>query len=319
MNLLAYVHLYVPAHNAGAEVMLHQILVELIKFGHSATVIAGDVVLKEYQKVKLINLNNRKEIQDAFKKADIVLTHLDLTQQAIHYSKRYNKPLVHLIHNDKQVKFFNINSSNASLLIANSNWIANSIKENVPQIIVYPPLNIEYYKTENPLRDSITLINLAKEKGSDTFWSLSEAMPNKNFIGVKGGYGVQQIPINQKDNVTVYEHTNNIKYIYGKTRILLVPSDYESWGRVALEACCSGIPVIAQPTPGLKESLSYAGIFIDRNDIDKYKEAILKLDDILFYNECSEKCFKRANEIEHEFNKQIIELNNKLTDLLKRK
>ena len=46
---------------------------------------------------------------------------------------------------------------------------------------------------------------------------------------------------------------------------------------------------------------------------------ILKLDDILFYKESSEKCLKRANEIECEFNKQIIELNNKLTDLLKRK
>ena len=88
---------------------------------------------------------------------------------------------MHLLHNDKQVEFFNINSNNASLLIANSDWIANSTKSKIPQIVVYPPLKVEYYKTENPLRDSITLINLIKEKGSDTFWSLSEIMPDKKI------------------------------------------------------------------------------------------------------------------------------------------
>jgi len=56
-----------------------------------------------------------------------------------------------------------------------------------------------------------------------------------------------------------------------------MPSEYESWGRVGVEAMASGIPVIAHPTPGLQESLGDAGVFVDRNDIDGWERAIRRL------------------------------------------
>ena len=40
------------------------------------------------------------------------------------------------------------------------------------------------------------------------------------------------------------------------------------YGMVAIEAACSGIPTIAAPTPGLLESLSWAGTFVPREDLD---------------------------------------------------
>ena len=47
LSIVAYVHLYLPTHNAGAEVMLHEILLELIKLGHKATVICGEMSVSE--------------------------------------------------------------------------------------------------------------------------------------------------------------------------------------------------------------------------------------------------------------------------------
>ena len=41
-----------------------------------------------------------------------------------------------------------------------------------------------------------------------------------------------------------------------------MPSQEETWGRVAIEAISSGIPVIANPTEGLREALDYCGIYI---------------------------------------------------------
>ena len=58
-----------------------------------------------------------------------------------------------------------------------------------------------------------------------------------------------------------------------------MPSDYESWGMVGVEAMHSGIPVIAHPTPGLRESLADAGTFIDRGDVDAWEAAIRRLYD----------------------------------------
>lgn len=56
-----------------------------------------------------------------------------------------------------------------------------------------------------------------------------------------------------------------------------MPSYYESWGRVAVEAMSLGIPVIAHPTPGLKESLGDAGLFANRDSIDQWVRLIDKL------------------------------------------
>lgn len=53
-----------------------------------------------------------------------------------------------------------------------------------------------------------------------------------------------------------------------------MPSVYESYGMVGIEAAHSGIPTIAHPTPGLLESLSYAGTYADRDDLDTWERAL---------------------------------------------
>ncbi|MFE4971343.1 glycosyltransferase [Kitasatospora sp. NPDC056651] len=50
--------------------------------------------------------------------------------------------------------------------------------------------------------------------------------------------------------------------VYARSRVVLMPSSHESWGRVGVEAFASGIPVIAHPTPGLAECLGHAGIYV---------------------------------------------------------
>jgi glycosyltransferase involved in cell wall biosynthesis len=65
--------------------------------------------------------------------------------------------------------------------------------------------------------------------------------------------------------------------VYARTRVLLMPSERETWGRVGVEAMCSGIPVIAHPTEGLRESLGVAGMFVDRDDVAGWVRTVHKL------------------------------------------
>src|SRR5678815_5651953 len=86
--------------------------------------------------------------------------------------------------------------------------------------------------------------------------------------------------------------------VYARTRILLMPSAYETWGRVGVEAMCSGIPVIAHPTPGLTEALGDAGFFDDRDDVDAWAKTVRRLDDPAEYRKASRAAFKRAAELD---------------------
>jgi glycosyltransferase involved in cell wall biosynthesis len=61
-----------------------------------------------------------------------------------------------------------------------------------------------------------------------------------------------------------------MREVWRRTRIVVMPSVSETYGLVAVEAMASGIPVIAHPTPGLRESLGAGGLFADRDDLDAW-------------------------------------------------
>jgi glycosyltransferase involved in cell wall biosynthesis len=127
------------------------------------------------------------------------------------------------------------------------------------------------------------------------------------FMGVGGSYE-SQIRDEKLKNITYVNNTPEIKDIYKQTDILLVPSRQESWGRVAVEAISSGIPVIANPTPGLREALDYCGIFISRDEIDEYVKMISKLQtDEAYYKKVSTMSLKRSRELEPEAQLKLLD------------
>jgi glycosyltransferase involved in cell wall biosynthesis len=122
-------------------------------------------------------------------------------------------------------------------------------------------------------------------------------MPDVEFMGVEGGYD-SQIKDTSIHNIKYVPNTPHIQELYEQTRILLVPSAEESWGRVAVEAMSSGIPVLANPTPGLREACGQAGIFVERENIAQWVNEIRKLlTDKHYYKKTSDTCFRRAQEL----------------------
>jgi glycosyltransferase involved in cell wall biosynthesis len=297
VRILAWVHLYAPDHCAGAEMMLHEILIDLQARGHDVHVICDNTSTGTFDGVPVTARQDvHHPVVELVEWADIVITHLDRTRDVI-ASVRRRRPIAHLVHNDRQLRFHKVQRADAQLVVANSEWIARAIRWPGPSIVVRPPVHPERHHVDNAGADACTLVNLSAAKGAATFWALAAAMPDQHFLGVIGGYGPQEIPDTIPDNVTIVPHGPDMRTTYRQTRILLCPSGYESWGRVGIEAAASGIPTIAHPTPGLLESLRGAGTFVDRDDTSGWAAEIRTLSDTDIYRARSRQALARSAEL----------------------
>lgn len=289
--------------------MLHTMNKYLVSQGHEVKVMTrgGDHVtnkngknyFKKIQRVKTfegidIFYEGVTMYNELFRWADVVITHLDQTGKAINLCRSFEKKLVHLIHNSHyRHEVVDINKLN-HYIIYNSQWLKDLLKYPLKNTVLRPPVIEKDYRMK-PTGKAITLINCYQPKGGDILVRLAEELPHRKFIGVMG-YGVQVV--GDRKNLTYLENTEKIQDVYKQSKIIIMPSTYESFGRVAIEAAAAGIPVIVTNTPGLKEALGDAGLFItNRDNIEEWVGAIKSLDNEINYKSQVAKGKKRAKEL----------------------
>jgi glycosyltransferase involved in cell wall biosynthesis len=280
MLVTAYVHAYVPHHNAGAETTLHDLLKALVYQGHEAQVVLKESPYAEYREyeyegVKVVQAKDKKSILHYLPKSDLIITHLECSTRATILGNKFHVPVAQLIHNNLDLTR-NYVGIGADFVIYNTDWIKADFADqfsHIPSIVVHPPIVADNYRTKHGKK--VTLINLFERKGQDIFYKLVERMPDVEFLAVKGGYGEQIIK--EFPNLEIMENTPDMKKVFEKTKVILMPSVYESYGRVACEALSSGIPNIVTPTPGLIEALGNAGTYVSRDYVMDWENALRAL------------------------------------------
>ena len=317
MNILASVHLYPPEHLCGAEFMLHGILKHMQKQGHTVKVLlhqANHYRITSHYVYDDVDVfpPDGNTIVNLFRWADIAITHLDYTAWTIHMAAVQRVPVVHLIHNTHPYRHI-IDAEKPQHIVYNAQWAADKLKYPHASIVLPPPVDPNVYNVgkDSSTNDAITLINLDTNKGGHILRAIAEAMPDRKFIGVIGSYSEPAKDgqhTNQPPNVEVLPKQPDIRKVYERTRVLIMPSQYESWGRTATEAMCSGIPVICTSTPGLLENCGEAGYYIqDRNKIMDWVKAIKRLDDKKIYAAASKKAKERAAALDPKENLHRLE------------
>jgi glycosyltransferase involved in cell wall biosynthesis len=154
--------------------------------------------------------------------------------------------------------------------------------------------------------EHITLVNANHNKGVVQFIALADAMPDRKFLGVSAYYGGQAdqtlpVPRPKHNNVTWVPFNDDVREILKKTRILLMPSYYESFGRIGIEAMYNGIPVLyskpaANPTApngsseGLHAWIQPVGIPCEREVLSDWISGVQSLDEETAYLTKSEEC-----------------------------
>jgi len=297
MLVASHLHTYLPYRLAGGEVTTHELLAALATAGHEVHVTLTDVSGPEYvlDGVNVHPYVDRRQPLHWIPRSDLVVSHMFQSPRATLLAQKYRVPSVHVCHSTwPEARRFM--AYRPDMLVFNTDWVAEEFSD-VPgsRLVVHPPVDPDRYLVDQP-GDAITLINPIGAKGSDTFYALAERFPERRFLAVKGGYGVQDI--RELPNVEVMEPVDDMREVYAQTKVLLMPSHYESWGRVAVEAAISGIPSIVAPTPGLIEAMAEGSYYATPEDIDTWAKLLKKLLTPRGWSAASKRALARAEQLE---------------------
>lgn len=286
LRILVMAHAYPPYHNAGAEMTLQAVCEDLVSRGHSVDVQLNHPTPQGDYTRNGVRVHSAKSNGDPLvhinKGVDVILCHLENTTRAAVLGEIHSIPTVHLLHNTDAFNKHAIRRGRCDLAIYNTDWMqrdyedwftAHGVRAPMAEMM-HPAVFGDLYKPNTKgAHDAITLINLWDGKGGDIFWEIVDRMPDQAFLGVKGAYGVQVTREAMPTKTVIWDHQkpDAMPRVYSETKILLMPSVYESYGRTAVEAACAGVPTIASPTPGLIEALGSDGTFVtNRADPDEW-------------------------------------------------
>lgn len=264
VKILAFVHKYPPTHNAGAEWMLHHVLQWLTGRGHETRVVTSQPVKADrFEDVMISSQPGLRASNMWWDWADVAVTHLDVTRLAVQQSIRHRRPLVHLIHNDRQLAHHRVIPATAALAVFNSEWMRRKVAWGGHQMVLHPPVPPERYATEGP-GDRILFSNATAAKGAELVYGIARANPEKLFLIVWGAYGAQiRVPADLAEaNIDTAEQHPDFRTFLARAKTILIPSSYESWGRVGIEAAAAGIPAVYADTEGLLEAMGDSGIHL---------------------------------------------------------
>lgn len=305
---------YVNNSIGGSEYMCHTINKFLIEKGFKINII-GNWLTEIYDGVHLINIKDVNLVQKTIGSSKFLFSqNYSFPEITVRIGDMLDKKVFIFIHTTLPLcdpspqKYVHLMKNKQNMyFIFNSKWIYDIyLSLNLNSLIIIPPIRCTTKTTSNT-HEYITLVNISEDKGGRHLIDIANSLPQYKFLGV-GNYGIKDTRVR---NITYIPYTNNINDVYSKTDIILMPSIYESWGMVASESIYNGIPVIASNTPGLKENLDSAGIFVDRDSIAGWVHAINELKvNRLLYEEVSANAAMRSIALLERFNSQIQRLCN---------
>jgi glycosyltransferase involved in cell wall biosynthesis len=301
---------YYPEFHGGVQSSTHHLVEQLRKQGHEAAVLAalfGDGIFGTTTRIKL-KVFRQGAVIDHFPGYPVVRAWFPW--DAVPFAVSRLKPEVAVVQCHKSVPLGkaleaqnvpivvylrnvefhelagDLRELKSALYIANSEFTARTYAERfgIESTVIPPTIDPWRYRAAST-KEYVTFINPYSEKGFELAIRIAGRCPDIPFLFVEswkldGEYRTQvEQTIAPLKNVTLLNRTDDMKTIYGRTKILLAPSKWEeAWGRVASEAHCSGIPVLGSRRGGLPEAIGEGGVVLDYDaPLDEWVSALKRL------------------------------------------
>ena len=307
MTVVALSHGYPPFWNMGGEVSLHRTLQAI-----DEEVIVLTNVDKPYtfEGIKVMQINtpdvlnvmaDPKPIARQLRElgARVVIAQNELSLPAVKAAAEMGAISIVSLHTPpKYGKLLRQAVVEADYAIYNTETSAKQWGE-PKALVVHPPINPLPNKTIND-GDAFTLLSSLVNKGVEVVLELAKMYPDRRFIVVRSPaeptHGLEDLEdrVANLPNVELHPRVapEDVDKYFKQTRILLVPSRYETYGMSAIEAAGYGIPSVHVDTPHTREGIGEASILIPPLSVQKAAEAIDIIDND--YEEYSKAARKRA-------------------------
>jgi glycosyltransferase involved in cell wall biosynthesis len=282
LAIVAFTPTYVPGHRRGAEITLHAELSELAHRGHEIRVVVGPHgTAGAYDGVDVLAEPSRRVVSRLCAVADVLVAQLGDRHRALRLAAYHDRPLAYFVHigNVQRRRV----AGSPELTVFSSNAVRATQPWVEAALVVHPPVDADAYRTSPG--DCVTLVNVGPGKGADVFFALARRFPERKFLGVRTSTERHHGAV--PPNVEITGPVGDMREVYGRTHVLLVPSRYESYGRVALEAAASGIPAIARSNAGPREAMGDAALWVDGDDPAAWAGRLTELDDPAVYTRWS--------------------------------
>jgi Glycosyl transferases group 1/Glycosyl transferase family 2/Tetratricopeptide repeat len=187
---------------------------------------------------------------------DIIVGQQWATGEASEWATTLHVPFVMFVHGPGQYEYFR---PQCDLVVFNSIAqlaLARLALGRTPSVVLHPPVFRDDYETPGE-GTRITFVGTGPGKGQQVAMALARELPSVPFLFVTDDELADSPP-----NIEITPRTGDMKHVYARTRLLLVPSCYESYGRVVVEAAMSGIPSVVSDVSGLREATAGLATFV---------------------------------------------------------
>jgi len=148
-------------------------------------------------------------------------------------------------------------------------------------LVLHPPISKLPTKTFGD-GDAYTLLSSLTNKGVQVVLDLAKQYPDQRFIVVRSPaeptHGLKNIEelAAELDNLELHPRVapEQVHKYLKQTRILLVPSRYETYGMSAIEAAGYGIPSVHVDTPHVREGIGEAAVLVPPLDLERTANGI---------------------------------------------
>jgi glycosyltransferase involved in cell wall biosynthesis len=296
---------YLPNVKAGAEITAHELNKYLVSAGWRVIIVLHDWKQESLDGVELVKFDPEEgDAQESiFRSADVFFCQNYVAQDALKVLEPYSKPIVYFLHIEKEKQDVLQTRFGVPLAV-----VYNSLtqKEQNPTVhsstIVRPFIEWSAFKPRSReiMNGPVVLLNCNENKGGSVLQELAKEMRDVPFVGIKGAYSKQLADDGHgPNNLTYRPLVEDPRPIYEEAGVVIMPSKSESWGRVALEAMASGVPVIVSTAGGLRESSGGAAAATCRiDDMACWSQTIRRLrSDAEFYRGCVGSGLRRVEDL----------------------